>query len=134
IRAFYHVGSAHGTTGFGITFWPIDTDRFRLGYLYDNSWGGTNAYINQSIFPRIQGSAPGAKAEFDGDGWNIFFGFKTATIVQVEQTLTPGVDQVEEIRLGETNYGFLGGGAVDINQNIHLDANGGYFQQGKFDL
>ncbi len=134
IRAFYHIGGEHAKTGFGVTFWPIDTDRFRLGYLYDNSWGGTNAYINQSIFPRIQGSAPGAKAEFTGENWNFFVGFKTATIVQVQQTLTPGTSDVEEIRLGETNYGFLSGGSVDVSQNLHLDANGGYFQQGKFDL
>jgi tetratricopeptide (TPR) repeat protein len=135
IRAFYHTGDdPNGKTGLGITFWPIDTDRFRLGYLYDLSWGGTAAYINQSIFPRIQGAAPGAKLQYDGDGWSIFAGFKTASIVQVETTLAPGTSEVEQIRVAQTNVGALAGGSVDITDFLRLDVNGGFFQQGKFDL
>jgi hypothetical protein len=135
IRAFYHTdGKANGKEGLGLTFWPLDTDRFRLGYLYDISWGGTNAYINQSIFPRIQGSAPGMKLQYDHEYFSIYAGFKTAQIVQVEQTLTPGTSEVEQIRVGQTNYGVLGGVAADPIDMLHLDVGGGYFQQGKFDL
>lgn len=134
IRAFYHTGDANGKTGIGITFWPIDTDRFRLGYLYDLSWGGTAAYINQSIFPRIQGAAPGAKVQYDGDGWSVFAGFKTASITQVEQVLTPGTNEVEQVRLNQINVGALAGGSFDLTSWFHLDVNGGFFQQGKFDL
>ena len=134
IRAFYHTGDPNGKTGLGITFWPIDTDRFRLGYLYDISWGGTAGYINQSIFPRIQGAAPGAKLQYDGDGWSIFAGFKTASIVQVEQTLAPGTAEVEQIRIAQTNVGALAGFSADLTDWLHIDANGGFFQQGKFDL
>lgn len=135
IRAFYHTGDdPNGKTGLGITFWPIDTDRFRLGYLYDLSWGGTAAYINQSIFPRIQGAAPGAKVQYDGDGWSLFAGFKTAQIVQVEQTLAPGTSEVEQIRVAQTNVGALAGATFDFTDWFHLDVNGGFFQQGKFDL
>jgi opacity protein-like surface antigen len=121
-------------TGVGLTFWPLDTDRFRLGYLYDISWGGTNASINQSIFPRLQGTAPGAKLSYDNKFLNLFVGFKTAQIVQVEQTLTPGTSEVEEIRVGQTNFGVLGGAGVQIIDNLRVDVGGGYFQQGKFDL
>jgi hypothetical protein len=135
IRLFYHTdGNADGKQGLGLTLWPIDTDRFRLGYLYAISWGGTNRYINQSIFPGIQGSAPGAKLQYDGGGWNIFVGFKTASIVQPTQVPLPGTSDVEEITLQQTNVGVLGGAGVDITENIHIDVNGGYFQQGKFDL
>ena len=135
IRAFYHLDDKpEGKSGLGLTLWPLDTDRFRLGYLYDISWGGTNASINQSIFPRIVGSSPGAKLSFEDEKFNVFVGFKTASIVQVEQTLTPGTSEVEEIRVGQTNFGFLGGGGVDVGDYVHLDAGGGYFQQGKFDL
>jgi hypothetical protein len=135
IRAFYHTGDdPNGKTGLGITFWPIDTDRFRLGYLYDISWGGTASYINQSIFPRIQGLSPGAKVQYDGDGWNVFVGFKTAGIVQLQQTLAPGTSEVEQIRITQTNVGVLGGGSFDIGDYFHFDVNGGFFQQGKFDL
>jgi hypothetical protein len=135
IRAFYHTrGGSTGKEGIGVTLWPIDTDRFRLGYLYDISWGGTNASINQSIFPRIQGSSPGMKLQYDHEKFSAYAGFKTASIVQVEETLTPGTSEVEQIRVGQTNYGFLGGGSVDFTDNVHLDAGAGYFQQGKFDL
>ncbi|MCC6524589.1 MAG: tetratricopeptide repeat protein [Polyangiaceae bacterium] len=116
------------------TFWPIDTDRFRLGYLYDLSWGGTNAAINQSIFPRIQGSSPGAKVQFDSEAVSAFFGFKTATIVQPTETLTPGTSEVEVIRVGQTNYGLLGGLGVQAHEMFRFDLGGGYFQQGRFDL
>jgi hypothetical protein len=135
IRAFLHTdGNAKGKEGLGITFWPLDTDRFRLGYLYDISWGGTNAGINQSIFPRIQGTAPGAKLQFDGEHFYVYGGFKTATLVQVEQTLSPGTSEIETIRIGQTNLGALAGAGGDITENLHVDVNGGYFQQGKFDL
>ncbi len=119
IRLFYHTdGNAEGKVGLGLTLWPIDTDRFRLGYLYDITWGGTNAYINQFIFPRIQGSAPGAKLQYDGDGWNLFAGFKTAGIVQLQETLAPGTSEVEQIHLTQTNVGVLGGGAFDIGDYV----------------
>jgi hypothetical protein len=134
IRLFYNIG-AHANEGLSATFFPLDTDRFRLGYLYDISWGGTAASINQSIFPRIQGSAPGMKVQFDGDHWYGFAGFKTATIVQPQQVLNPGgQSDVETVRVGETNYGLLAGGGVDPLDYVRFEGGVGYFQQGRFDL
>ncbi|AKT39139.1 tetratricopeptide repeat protein [Chondromyces crocatus] len=135
LRIFYHTdGKADGKQGIGLTFFPLDTDRMRLGYLYDISWGGTAGSINQSIFPRIVGSSPGAKIQFDHERFSVYAGFKTANIIEVTEVLTPGTSEVEELRVGETNYGVLGGVGVDINDYMHVDAGGGYFQQGKFDL
>jgi hypothetical protein len=134
IRVFYNTG-AKETEGLSATFFPLDTDRFRLGYLYDISWGGTNAGINQSIFPRIQGASPGLKIQYDAEKFYVFGGFKTATIVQPEQVLNPGGEgDVETVRVGETNFGFLGGLGVDPLKNLRFDAGAGFFQQGKFDL
>jgi hypothetical protein len=134
LRVFYNTGSSE-KEGLGLTFFPLDTDRFRLGYLYDISWGGTAASINQSIFPRIQGSAPGAKIQYDAEKFYVFGGFKTATIVQPQQVLNPGGEsEVEVVRVGETNYGFLGGAGFDPLENLRFDVGAGYFQQGKFDL
>ncbi len=138
IRAFYHTdGKADGKQGLSVTLWPLDTDRFRLGYLYDISWGGTNPFINQSIFPRIQGSAPGGKITYEGKNFTVFFGVKTATIIQLEGKLeddNTGESNAEEFRVGQTNYGLLAGGSVDPTDFLHVDVGGGYFQQGKFDL
>lgn len=134
LRLFYATGDSD-KTGLGLTFFPLDTDRFRLGYLYDLSWGGTAAAINQSIFPRLSGAAPGAKIQYDHDKFYVFGGFKTATIIQPEQVLNPsGENEVEVVRVGETNYGFLGGAGFDPHENLRFDVGGGFFQQGKFDL
>jgi hypothetical protein len=137
IRVFYKLGGdAKKPTGISATFFPIDTDRFRLGYLYDISWGGTASAINQSIFPRIQGASPGLKLQFDmPDKFYGFVGFKTATIVQPVQVLNPGGENdVETVRVGETNFGFLAGGGVDVADFLRFDVGAGFFQQGKFDL
>ena len=135
LRLFYNTNDNRDNEGIGITFFPLDTDRFRLGYLYDLSWGGTAASINQSIFPRIQGASPGAKIQYDNSRGYAFLGFKTATIVQPQQVLNPGgSSEVETVRVGETNYGVLAGGGVDATENVRFDIGGGYFQQGKFDL
>ena len=134
LRLFYQTGTSE-REGLSAVFFPLDTDRFRLGYLYDLSWGGTAASINQSIFPRLQGSAPGAKVQFDAEKWYAFAGFKTAQIIQPAQVLNPGGENdVETVRVGETNYGFLGGFGVDPLPQLRFDVGGGYFQQGKFDL
>ena len=134
IRLFYQTGN-HEREGISAVFFPLDTDRFRVGYLYDISWGGTASYINQSIFPRAQGSSPGLKVQYDHDKFYAFGGFKTAQIVQPQQVLNPGgQNDVETVRVGETNFGFLGGLGVDATKNLRFDTSGGYFQQGKFDL
>jgi hypothetical protein len=135
IRLFYNTNEAHPREGISATFFPLDTDRFRLGYLYDISWGGTNASINQSIFPSIVGSSPGLKVQYDTEHFYAFAGFKTAQIVEPVQVLNPGSDNdIEETSVANTNYGFLGGFGLDPIDHLHIDAGTGYFQQGHFDL
>ena len=134
LRLHYQTGKTE-KEGLSAVFFPLDTDRFRLGYLYDLSWGGTAASINQSVFPRLQGAAPGMKVQYDSERFYIFGGFKTATIIQPQQVLSPGGENdVETVRVGETNYGFLAGAGADPTDNFRFDIGGGYFQQGKFDL
>jgi hypothetical protein len=135
LRVFYNTSSNDAKEGLSAVFFPLDTDRLRLGYLYDISWGGTAASINQSIFPRIQGASPGLKVQFDSKKFYAFAGFKTATIIQPERVLTGAAEtDVEVVRVGETNYGFLGGAGVDPIEMLRFDVGAGFFQQGKFDL
>jgi hypothetical protein len=135
LRVFYNTNSSKEKEGLSAVFFPLDTDRMRLGYLYEISWGGTDARIRQSIFPRIQGSSPGLKLQFESEQFYAFLGFKTATIVQPQQVLKGGQEtDIEVVRVGEANYGFLGGFGVDPLPNLRFDAGGGFFQQGKFDL
>jgi hypothetical protein len=135
IRLFYNTNTNRPREGFSATFFPLDTDRFRLGYLYDISWGGTAAYINQSIFPSIVGSSPGLKVQYDQEHFYAFAGFKTAQIVEPLQILNPGSDNdTEETSVTNTNYGFLAGFGVDPIDHLRFDFGSGYFQQGRFDL
>lgn len=134
IRAFYHTdGKPDGKTGISLTLFPLDTDRFRLGYLYAISWGGTNGSINQSIFPRIIGTAPGAKLQLDAARFSVFAGFKVASLNQLQQVLTPGTSEVEEIRVAQSNYGVLLGAGADLHPYVHADIGVGYFQQGRLE-
>ncbi len=138
LRVFYGTGGdAKNPQGLGLTLYPIDTDRFRLGYLYDITWGGTNSRLNQSIFPRLQASAPGAKLQYDGKGWYAFGGFKTASIIEVQQRIVEGGSgegsTTDTVRVAETNYGFLGGAGADVAEMLHVDVGAGYFQQGRFE-
>ncbi len=136
LRVFYNTNANKEKEGISAVFFPLDTDRVRLGYLYDITWGGTAASINQSIFPRIQGAAPGAKIQYDHEKFYVYGAFKTANIVQPQQVLqgSGGETEAEVVRVAETNFGFLGGGGVDVTQNFRFDLGTGYFQQGKFDL
>jgi len=134
LRVFYNTGN-DPREGISATFFPLDTDRFRLGYLYDISWGGTAASINQSIFPGIQGSAPGLKVQYDQKRFYAFGGFKTAQIVQPQVVLSPGNNSdVETVDVADTNFGFLGGAGYDPTDNLRFDVGTGYFQQGRFNL
>ncbi|MBX3128648.1 MAG: hypothetical protein KF718_18140 [Polyangiaceae bacterium] len=138
LRVFYKTGGdEQKAEGASLVLYPIDTDRFRLGYLYDISWGGTNARINQSIFPRLQGSAPGAKLQYDGKGFYAFGGFKTASIVEVQRRIVESGSgegaTTDTVRVAETNYGFLGGLGFDVTDGFRLDGGAGYFQQGRFE-
>jgi len=139
LRIFYRTGKEK--EGLGLVFYPLDTDRFRLGYLYDISWGGTNPLRNESIFPfpnTAPGSSPGLKMQYDGaNGFYMFGGFKVAQLTQAQTILRPGTsggNDVETVRVKETNYGFLGGIGSDLGSLVHVDLGGGYFQQGRFEF
>src|SRR5205814_3076855 len=62
------------------TFYPFNTVRYRLGYLYDITWGGPE------IFPSRNVSAPGMKLQvsynkFRWLGAYAYFGAKTARLL-----------------------------------------------------
>lgn len=95
-----------------VTMFPFDTNRFRLGYMYDISWGGPE------IFPAKDVSAPGAKLQLNWGPFYTYFGAKTARMLD---------EVINEI---ETNWGYLGGLGIDILDMFTLEAGGGYFRRG----
>ena len=127
LRLLYQTNLGRPNDGLSLTFFPFDTDRFRIGYLWDLSWGGND------VFPRRIGPAPGARIGFDSGPLSVYAGFKTASIVVPLQVITSSAD-VETVRVEETNYGAPGGLGLRLGDSLRFDASGGYFQQGRFDF
>lgn len=104
-----------------ITFtgFPVSADRFRLGYAYRITWGGTGAFTQLAS----KAGAPGAKLQInkqfsEDQGAYAFVGAKSALIFN-------NIEREEA-----TYYGFLAGAGVDVHKYFRVEANGGYFQKG----
>jgi len=98
-----------------LVLFPVSGDRFRLGYSYKISWGGS------SIFPLNNGLVPAAKLQLNFPQGYAFAGVKTT---QIEEYLG-NTSQTEMV----TNYGALAGLGLDI-QGIRAEVNAGYFTRG----
>ncbi len=96
------------------TGFPVSSDRFRLGYAYRISWGGSSVFTNRAINDGV----PGARLQLTRDRWYLFAGLKTGLLLN-DRTLEK-----------ERVYGGMFGGGVDITDKLRLEANGGYFQKG----
>lgn len=125
LRVQYQTDVTRPTDGVSLTFFPFDTDRFRLGYLWDLSWGGND------IFPRRVGPAPGLRVGFDFGPFSAYLGFKTASINVPLATATMSQD-IDFVRVQETQYAGLGGFGIRFGDFGRLDMGGGFFQQGRF--
>ena len=101
-----------GAPNFALTMFPFDTNRFRLGYLYDISWGGSDIYPSQNV------SSPGAKLQFNWGPFYMYGGAKTARLLD---------ENINEI---QSNWGGLSGLGVDLADMVTLEAGGGYFLRG----
>lgn len=127
LRVQYQTNLARPNDGLSVTFFPFDTDRFRLGYLWDLSWGGND------IFPRRVGGAPGVRFAFDSGVFSVWAGFKTAQIV-VPLAVMLNSGDIDVVRVQETQYAGLAGVSIRPVDLFRLDASGGFFQQGRFDF
>lgn len=127
LRVAYALNPGRPRDALSFTFFPFDTDRFRLGYLWDLSWGGS------SVFPRRVGASPGVRVQVDLGAFSAWAGFKTSGIVVPLEVVTQSRD-LEVVRVEETQYGALGGLSYQAGELFRFDLSGGWFQQGRFDL
>jgi hypothetical protein len=97
-----------------LTGFPVSADRFRIGYTYRLSWGGSGAFTSRAAAEGV----PGVRLQVTRGTWYAFAGAKTALILN---------DRIKE---KETNYGLLYGGGLDITPELRVEAGGGYFQKG----
>lgn len=99
-------------TRLSLTAFPVSSDRFRLGYSYRLSWGGTPEYR------RSKSSTPGVKLQYDTDKFYAFIGAKTGTLVD------PTTQELKGHVAG------LAGAGIDITDMVRVELNGGYFDRG----
>ncbi len=125
LKLHYHTAGVTSDDGLSVVFFPFDTERFRLGYLWDISWGGGAIFTNKH-----HGFAPGAKLAFKHSIFNVFLGFKTTRISMMKEQTDDG----EPLNVQDTAFGFLGGAGVDIANAFRIDLGGGFFQQGAFEF
>jgi hypothetical protein len=111
--------------GLSLVAFPFNADRLRLGYLYRLSLGGNEAFSPSPWF-----AAPGFKLQLDlGPGF-YYGGFK-AIPIREDFRAAPGGTVLELSPVEETNYAVLGGMGWDLLEDqLRLEAAGGYFQQG----
>lgn len=108
-----------------LTAWPVSADRFRLGYTYIISWGGTAIFPGKLQSSSItEGAVPGLRLRWRAPGGKsyAFAGFKSALLLSRQAGEMAG-EQVP-------NYGLLAGGGHDIGDSFLIEANGGFFQKG----
>ena len=98
-----------------LTAFPVSADRFRLGYTYRISWGGSGAFTGRAAAAGV----PGVKLQITRDRWYAYAGAKTGIILNDK---TP-----KEL---ETQYGLLLGAGVDVLPTLRVEAGAGYFQKG----
>jgi hypothetical protein len=103
-------------TRISLTAFPVSSDRFRLGYSYRLSWGGTPEYRRSNT------ATPGAKLQYDTENTYAFVGAKSSTVVDPK-------DGEEKAALG-----VLAGAGWDPHPMVRIEANGGYFDRGYNEL
>jgi hypothetical protein len=100
--------------GVSFTGFPVSADRFRLGYAYKISWGGSDIFTSRAAGDGV----PGARIQITRDTWYAYAGMKTALLLN---------DFIlEKVRV----YGFMGGAGVDVTPWLRIEGGGGYFQKG----
>ena len=116
---------------------PYNSERFRLGYSWDLTWGGRRSFV-------LARTVPAARVALESERWYAYAGAKTArTQVFVGD---PPPDGVENCDIGgftcsqpraaddadenEAVYGALGGFGFNVGAHLLVEAGGGWFQKG----
>ncbi len=100
-----------------LTAFPVSADRFRLGYSYDISWGGSSIFKNSK-------AAPGVRVDLKTESIGAFIGAKTGLGQVTKEDGNVEVDTV---------WGVLGGAAIDVVDELRMEWGAGYFYRGTID-
>lgn len=130
IRIAYTPGGSYDPeANYEAICFPASSERVRLGYNFNMSWGGGQ------MFPFIrtgQARAPGCKLQLNSRQGYAFVAAKTQLVLvrlnEAQNENGANGDQTQNAR--ETQYGVLGGAGYDLTPELRVEAQGGFFQQG----
>jgi hypothetical protein len=105
-------------TRISLTAFPVSSDRFRLGYSYRLSWGGTPEFSLSRPRQGRDRSTPGIKLQYDTKNLYAFVGAKSALVVD------PRDNEPKAVLAG------LAGAGYDPHPNVRIEVNGGVFDRG----
>ncbi len=101
-----------------LILFPFDSDRVRLGYSWELTWGGRSSFL-------LAPYTPGLMVSYKAPAFYAFGAAKTARTQWFTQSETdPHRDE------SETIYGVLGGGGLHVTDQVLVDLSFGYFQKG----
>jgi hypothetical protein len=103
-----------------LTAFPFTSERFRLGYQFDLSWGG------QGLFTELRNEpVPAVRLQFSDTWGYAFTGFKTTRQLQA-------LENPQEVGNNELAafYGVMGGFGLELGDVAMWEVNGGFFQSG----
>ena len=112
IRLVYNWNQTRPNDGLEVVLFPLDSDRFRVGYLYDLSWGGYESFSTGAA-----ALSPGFKLQLRLGNLYTFVGMKVA-IVNQERLMEDNT--IQTVR--EANYGGLAGVGMDVLPWLRFDA------------
>lgn len=126
IRLSYAIDRARtGSKYLDLVLFPLSGDRFRVGYLYDLTWGGAN------MFPRKRGITPALKLGANFGKVYAWAGMK-AVLAQTELSESANEQGTkEETSEAETLYSALAGVGTEPVPGLSIDLSGGYVQQAR---
>ncbi len=104
-----------------VTFFPMNSDRFRAGYTYDLSWGGNNVFTDR----KSSFATPGVRMRFDYDGFYGLVAAKSTRQLILEEDPTSTANR----ELGSFWGGLAGLGFV--GETFAIETNGGLFNAGR---
>ncbi|WP_434427454.1 hypothetical protein [Nannocystis pusilla] len=118
---FYTKRNDYTGDNISLTMFPVDSQRFLLGYTYAVTWGG------ERMFPNNTGQTPGLRLRYD---WNVgtgkdsyvFLGAKSARLLN------------EKLNEPQTYYSALAGFGIGFTPWLAWEVNGGYYQSGAFPM
>lgn len=116
---FLRIEQKFGDSAARATMMPFDSDRMRLGFLWDITWAGNTVFPNSTL-------TPGVELEWLAPNWDVHAGAKTARLQFVTDDSDPRNGQIEAF------MGVFGGlGLGNKKDGLRFDLEGGFFDKGR---